>query len=303
MILYPCKHRGHPHYSYVSNNVSWAYAEYQRPYRSNALELDKLMIACMTDFLCDRAKLRKALKGLGLFGAELDKLTARGASAARHLANAPAEMMHDLFEALFTGIEIGEDEVSLSFRSIELRRFLSWSGQTAFRGRPSDWSTSDARYVLEVAVSAISAHRWSLVHIGPRDATSSVVPDSKLIALLHKARRAQRLVEENRDWSVDELASEMNCRPGHFSRLIRLNYLAPDIVTAIVDGMQPAGLTRDSLLKAHVPLDWALQRKLLGFPADRRSRRPSSLFGRGLWPGPDTKPTREPLGDHRANPD
>jgi hypothetical protein len=76
----------------------------------------------------------------------------------------------------------------------------------------------------------------------------------------------------------------MRCKPGHFSRLIRLNYLAPDIVTAILDGTQPATLNRDALLKANLPMDWSLQRKLLGFPAPRRRIAERDLFGRGMWP-------------------
>jgi hypothetical protein len=52
-----------------------------------------------------------------------------------------------------------------------------------------------------------------------------------------------------------------------FSRLVRLNYLAPDILAAIVDGTQPATLTRRKLIECDLPTDWGLQRRLLGFPA------------------------------------
>lgn len=284
MILAPCRHRGHPYYSYVSSNASWSYAEYRRAYRCNARRLDELMIACVTDFLCDRRKLRRALKGVGVFGVELDKLVTKGVVTAGHLSNTPAEQMRELFSALFVGIEIGEETVSLTFRSLELRRFLLWNGKTPFRGRPSDWSTSDARYVLDVAVCAVSGHRWPVVHISPRDATSSGKPDPKLVAVIHNARRAQRLVDENRDRSMSDLAQQMNCGSAHFSRLIRLNYLAPDIVTAILDGAQPADLTRDSLVRANVPMDWALQRNVLGFPAVQRPIPPRQSWGGGVWP-------------------
>jgi site-specific DNA recombinase len=54
---------------------------------------------------------------------------------------------------------------------------------------------------------------------------------------------------------------------GSFSRLVRLNYLAPDIVSAIIDGTQPATLTRRQLIECDLLIDWDLQRRLLGFPA------------------------------------
>lgn len=289
MVLLPCRHRGSAYYSYVSSNTSWAYAEYRRVYRCNARQLDKLMIVCMTDFLSDRGRLRAALKGLGVFGAELEKLTVNGSAAAGYVTNLQVEGMKELFSAVLVAIELGEEQVSMTFRSTELRRLLMWNGQTTFRGRPSDWATSDTRYVVEIAVSAISGHSWPVVHVGPRDPASASAPDPKLTSVIHRARQAQRLLEENRDWSIGDLAQQLDCRPGYFSRLIRLNYLAPDIVTAILDGSQPASLTRDGLLKAHVPMDWALQRKLLGFPVQRRSKPPTQLFGRGEWSRGDVK--------------
>jgi predicted transcriptional regulator len=43
-------------------------------------------------------------------------------------------------------------------------------------------------------------------------------------------------------------------------------YLAPDIVNRIVDGTQPAMLTRLKMLTANdIPLDWNQQREMFGF--------------------------------------
>jgi hypothetical protein len=53
--------------------------------------------------------------------------------------------------------------------------------------------------------------------------------------------------------------------PSLFARLIRLNYLAPDIQAAIIDGTQPSELTQHDILFSALPLDWEQQRHLLGF--------------------------------------
>lgn len=230
MLLDVDWHRGKPYYTYASSNAIWSQTEYRRAYRSNADHLEKLIVASVSDFLCDRKKLRSALKGLGIYGDELDYLAQRGKVAAAHLERIPPEQMEDLFAALLLRIEIGEEHVSLEFRAIELRRFLLWDGAAAFRGRLSDWPCSDARYTLDVPVCAISAERWPVVHIAPRAAPEGSKPDKALVALVGRARAAQRLVEENRDRSMESLATQLRCKPGHFSRLIRLNYLAPDIM-------------------------------------------------------------------------
>ncbi|MBO9601841.1 MAG: recombinase family protein [Novosphingobium sp.] len=299
MLLDVDWHRGQPYFCYASSNAMWSQAEYRRAYRSNADRLERLVIASVCEFLGDRRRLRRALRSLGLFGEELDKLTIRGKSAAAHLEEVPPEWREELFAALLLRIEIGEHDMSIVFRSLELRRLLAWNGKTPFRGRAADWPCSDARYILDIEVTAISGERWPVVHINQRPAGTRCTPDRKLVGLLQRARRAQRLVEERREEPVEQLAFELSCRPGHFGRLIRLNYLAPDIVTAILDGTQPENLTRATLLKANLPTDWALQRKLLGFEAPRRAPIPRRLFGRGMWPeGPAPKGAERPPPDN-----
>lgn len=50
------------------------------------------------------------------------------------------------------------------------------------------------------------------------------------------------------------------------SKNIRLIYLAPDIITAILDGRQPPLLNANRLRRlSEIPADWGKQRKLLGF--------------------------------------
>jgi hypothetical protein len=52
----------------------------------------------------------------------------------------------------------------------------------------------------------------------------------------------------------------------HLTRLARLGYLAPDIITAIVEGRQPPSLSGRTLLRcANLPIEWTKQRRLLGF--------------------------------------
>ena len=48
------------------------------------------------------------------------------------------------------------------------------------------------------------------------------------------------------------------------SRILRLTLLEPDIVEAILDGRQPAGLQLDDLLKGF-PLEWEDQKRELIF--------------------------------------
>ena len=58
----------------------------------------------------------------------------------------------------------------------------------------------------------------------------------------------------------------MGAKESYFTRLVRLSYLAPDIIQAILDGRQPCDLTPDKLLAhSRLPLVWNEQRTVLGF--------------------------------------
>ena len=52
----------------------------------------------------------------------------------------------------------------------------------------------------------------------------------------------------------------------HFWQLLRISWLAPDILSAIAEGTQPMQLTGRKLLRAtNFPLDWSEQRAYFGF--------------------------------------
>ena len=69
----------------------------------------------------------------------------------------------------------------------------------------------------------------------------------------------------NRTKSIAELAREKRVGSAMFARFLRVNYLAPDIQAAIMDGTQPPALGHWDMLWGPMPLDWEQQRQLLGF--------------------------------------
>ena len=274
---------GRPYHSYVSSNAMWSQAEYLRAYRTRAYRLDSLAMATLSTFLGDRVRLRAALGKHGLFGAELDTLIVRADAAKERLAKTSTDQLEVLFTALFLRIDVSPNKFTMHVRVIELRRFLEWDGQGAFVGRTADWPTSKARYAIEVPVSVIAPERWPVFTVQPRDPAIAHKPNKQLNILLRSARAAQALFDSHRDLDLAGLAKQFGRSPGYFSRLIRLNYLAPDIVAAITDGTQPSSLDRKTLASAHIPLDWEIQRRMFGFPEPRRAVAQQDMYGRGMW--------------------
>lgn len=71
--------------------------------------------------------------------------------------------------------------------------------------------------------------------------------------LRHGCRRSLPALRwTHRELGLAGLAQRFGRSPGYFSRLIRLNYLAPDIIAAIADGTQPPTLDRKTLASADI---------------------------------------------------
>jgi DNA invertase Pin-like site-specific DNA recombinase len=86
-------------------------------------------------------------------------------------------------------------------------------------------------------------------------------PDPVLLKLVALAMSARKSLFSSK---ADQLTSHYSKR--HLWQLLRISFLAPDIVTAIVEGRQPLSLTGRRLLRVtDLPLDWPGQRRVLGF--------------------------------------
>lgn len=283
MILDVNWYRDKAYCAYASSNAYWAQKQFQRAYRANAKDLDRFVMAATLQFFCDRRALRRSLKHLGVVGPLLEDLAARGEEASERLQSTPKVALEDLFSALLYGVEVAKESLTLEFRPLEVRRFLEWADLGAFQGSRADWPFSDARYEYVVEVRAVTAERWPSLHIKPRDEKLTAIPDPNLVALIKKARKARQIAEEHRDWSVKDLAKEQGCAVSMFARLIRVNYLAPDIVMSILDGSQPQSLKMRDLMMSNIPTDWALQRQLYGFPTPTREISRHKGEGNGMW--------------------
>ena len=90
-------------------------------------------------------------------------------------------------------------------------------------------------------------------------------PDHSLHRLLAQAHRYRAMVMHNGDKSMSELAAEAGVGGSYFTRVLRLTFLAPDIVSVILDNDHPVDLTANRLAKnVRLPLVWEDQRALLG---------------------------------------
>ena len=74
--------------------------------------------------------------------------------------------------------------------------------------------------------------------------------------------------------SAHDIARAEGVSAAYIYATLRLAWLAPDIIEAMVNGRQPSRLTATELfrLSGHLPLSWQQQRALIGFANDKTTR-------------------------------
>ncbi|MDI3309269.1 MAG: hypothetical protein QJR07_19495, partial [Acetobacteraceae bacterium] len=97
--------------------------------------------------------------------------------------------------------------------------------------------------------------------------------DPALVKALARAFRWRRMLEEGRYASISELAAAERVDRGYLGRILQLTLLAPDIVEAVLDGLQGADADLARLMEP-LPSEWSEQRAELASP--RLPRQPGT---------------------------
>ncbi len=90
-------------------------------------------------------------------------------------------------------------------------------------------------------------------------------PDHSLHRVLAQAHQYHVMVMHNGGKTMAELAAEAGVGGSYFTRILRLSFLAPDVVKAILRDRHPIDLTAKRLAnEVRLPIAWQDQHALLG---------------------------------------
>jgi site-specific DNA recombinase len=254
--------RTNPHRYYRSEAAVWSRGTEQKATIVRADDIECLVKSVLSGFFRNRQRLREAVMAEAQYSAAIARVLKCGPACARRLDCMNPAQYRLALVALSPRIEISSSELTLYISCRELLRFLAWDGNTPFE-KPSVEMHDSAR-VFPVTTSAclVRGHPRHTLPITPRSGPGAG-PADELVKTLRCASRYREAVYANRDKSLLELARDHGQTQTNFTRTLRVNYLAPDIQTAILDGTLPPGVSRRRLLKAAMVLDWQQQRDLL----------------------------------------
>ncbi len=126
--------------------------------------------------------------------------------------------------------------------------------------------SKDGRIIVVTIPMVLRRRGGRKLIIAPTGMEAAPPRDETLAKLVAKAHKWLRLLESGQFRSIKELAEKENIDDSYLARVLKLTLLAPDIVTAIIDGTQPDVLTWREL-RNPFPSLWTEQRAKWGIPA------------------------------------
>jgi DNA invertase Pin-like site-specific DNA recombinase len=223
--------------------------------RIPAGEIEQLVSSRMRQWLVDPGSIYQATR---LSDPPMQRrLIARAAEIGKTWPELSETRHRAFLTALIERIDIGDNQIDIHIRPTRLAALLNLAAES---------SAVDDDQILSVPVELRRSGREIKMRIDGTDPFATAKPDARLIKLLIKARRFNAALVRSDGVPFAALAEREGVSPSYFTRLVRLSYLAPDIIQAILDGRQPRNLTPDMLLAhSRLPLAWHDQRTALGF--------------------------------------
>ncbi|MDT0507008.1 recombinase family protein [Novosphingobium sp. MMS21-SN21R] len=223
-------------------------------WRVSAHDLEKLVCERLPMLLTDRQALCDMAAGQTTD--VVSHVLARADIMAATLRSAPARERALILAVIIQRIDLREDCIELTMDRVGLGAALGLELS----------QEHSPMVVLVTATKVRHGHQLRLVIPGPQSLTIAPTGrDEKLVTLLADAHQARKLILAHPGQSIAATASlHGRCRT-RLGKLAGLACLAPDIVTAIVEGRQPATLTARTLQTIALPHAWDQQRALLGF--------------------------------------
>ncbi|WP_372625005.1 recombinase family protein [Falsiroseomonas sp.] len=252
---------------YISHAlVTGTRADAREAVRCPAGEVEALVTTRLLGLLGDRAALFRALRDAGALpgtAAEQERVLEGATKLAQSWPGLEPAAQAAMLRRLLQRVELHPERLDMQVNLRRLRH-LPFPGELAVEALPSADDT-DQPSSISISVSARlrrSGKEVALV-IGEGDgARHAETPLARLVARAHLLRAALTSGEAP---DLDVLAQREGMGRTYLIRVLRLAYLAPDVIEAIQAGREPDGLTVNKLMKAiQLPLTWDEQRRVLG---------------------------------------
>jgi len=251
---------------YVSRSlVIGAAKDRSKGRRIPAANLESLVITRLRAFLADQGAILDAIRNEHADGAGQKRLIGRGREIAEELGALAPDRIRAMLMALLSRVDIRSDRVEIKVcrrHLIEQLHAHSIASSTV-AVKPDSASDDIVTLTVKARLQRVGREMRMLVENSDDQANA----DPGLLRIVARAHDIQARLMQDTELTVHMIARQERVSANYLYRLLRIPSLAPDIVTAIINGKNPPQLTAKKLMRLtpQIPVGWSEQQKLLGF--------------------------------------
>jgi len=195
----------------------------------------------------------------------------------RAIAAGGEDQSFAILRPLIAQVEVHSDRIDLDLRAAMVAQALSTGGggtnlsddREAVRdpdapdlARAGDHSNRLLRLAIPAQLKRVGKEMKFVIDGAGQGST----PDASHVRLLIRANSLSRRLAASQASNLEDVGAQEGMGAPYAPRWMRLNFLAPDIVVAILNGRQPVNLTARKLMTdTRLPFAWPEQRAALGF--------------------------------------
>ena len=254
---------------YVSRSLITGSAEnHSQGRRIPAGNLEGLVVGRLRALLADEGAMLSAIIDAEENGDQQKKLIERARQISGEFPTLTPEAIRSILLTLVSRINIRAEHVEVKLYRHRLHDLIKARSLEAFLVDPAPARHPDS--ILHLKVKARLQRVGREMKLVVHNADDRTAADPGLLRIVARAHDFQERLIQDPNLTVPAIASQERLTIGYLSRLLRLPSLAPDIVTAIINGTHPPELSAKRLMRQilKMPTDWAEQRKLLGFQGE-----------------------------------
>ena len=163
---------------------------------------------------------------------------------------------------MVTKVQVHSDRIDVALDQVSVALWLNAKADKLQPAHPSGYDRE--RHLMVLTIRARLKRTGIEMRMVVDDGSQPANVDPVLVRLLVRAQVIRARLLEDPSLTLKEIAAEEGVSSSYATRLVRLAFLASDIVTAILNGRHPPQLTASRLMDdTRLPLDWRGQRELL----------------------------------------
>lgn len=205
--------------------------------------------------MASRQEIADTLASLGSQARELDIALTRADALGKGWLTASPDELRALTRNMVTRVTLSREKIEITIGRKQLGSALGLSINLAGEQEPT--------LVLSIAAELRRSGQGKRLDIGEPYMN---IGNASLVEFLKEALATRQALLADTSETLNEITERTTNSKGRLTALMRVSYVAPDIVSDILAGRQPPELSVKRLVRTsqNLPLDWGSQRAFLG---------------------------------------